>query len=133
MFIIGALVETVTFVITMNMVKTIKQEFSMLSEIYFYAASWLIFTNLILFIHIQGSYSGWLSLTQQNRIRTYLMITRSLVAVCIAVMPPLVSSYKDEFFFPIPPNRECIEQVDTLLHVPVAVDAFYDFLVSRPQ
>lgn len=33
---------------------------------------------------------------------------------------------------PIPPNRECIESVDMVLHIPIAVDYFYDYLMNRP-
>ncbi len=36
-------------------------------------------------------------------------------------------------FFPIPPNRECIESVDMVLHIPVAVDYFYAYLQSRHE
>jgi hypothetical protein len=36
-------------------------------------------------------------------------------------------------FFPIPPNRECIESVDMVLHIPVAVDFFYNYLQSRHE
>jgi hypothetical protein len=32
---------------------------------------------------------------------------------------------------PIPPNRECIETVDMVLHIPIAVDYFYDYLMNR--
>ena len=32
---------------------------------------------------------------------------------------------------PIPPNRENIESVDYVLHRPIAVDYFYDFLLNR--
>ena len=32
---------------------------------------------------------------------------------------------------PIPPNRECIESVDMVLHIPIAVDYFYDYLMNR--
>ena len=32
---------------------------------------------------------------------------------------------------PIPPNRENIESVEMVLHIPVAVDYFYDFLLNR--
>lgn len=35
--------------------------------------------------------------------------------------------------FPIPPNRECIETVDFVLHIPVAVDFFYNYLISRHE
>ena len=36
-------------------------------------------------------------------------------------------------FFPIPPNRECIERVDLALHTPLAVDYFYNYLQSRHE
>ena len=32
---------------------------------------------------------------------------------------------------PIPPNRENIESVEMVLHIPIAVDYFYDFLLNR--
>ena len=32
---------------------------------------------------------------------------------------------------PIPPNRENIEDVKSVLHIPVAVDYFYDFLLNQ--
>jgi sulfur relay (sulfurtransferase) DsrC/TusE family protein len=32
---------------------------------------------------------------------------------------------------PIPPNRENIESVEMVLHIPIAVDYFYDFLQNR--
>lgn len=39
----------------------------------------------------------------------------------------------DDLFFPIPPNRECIESVDMVLHIPIAVDYFYNYLQSRNE
>lgn len=39
----------------------------------------------------------------------------------------------EELFFPIPPNRECIESVDMVLHIPIAVDYFYNYLQSRHE
>ena len=60
-----------------------------------------------------------------------IYIIRSLVAVSIMVIPPLFESYRDASFFPIPPNRESIESVDMVLHIPVAIDFFYDYLKNR--
>ena len=54
-----------------------------------------------------------------------------MVAVSICGIPPLVESYRDASFFPIPPNRESIESVDMVLHIPVAIDFFYDYLKYR--
>ena len=38
-----------------------------------------------------------------------------------------------EFYYPIPPNRECIESADMALHIPIAVDYFYEYLIHRQQ
>jgi len=42
-----------------------------------------------------------------------------------------VKSYQDDSFYPIPPNRECIESVDMVLHIPLAIDFFYNYLNLR--
>ena len=70
-------------------------------------------------------------MAQVNRLKTYLIIIRSITACVISAIPPLVESYKEETFFPIPPNRECIESVDMVLHIPVAIDYFYEFLKNK--
>ena len=66
-----------------------------------------------------------------NRIKTVLYILRSLTAVTICAVPPLIETYRDASFFPIPPNRESIETVDMVLHIPVAINFFYDYLQNR--
>ena len=58
------------------------------------------------------------------------MLLRSVAVSSLAAWP-LYKSYQGELFFPIPPNRECIESVDMALHIPVAVDYFYNYLQSR--
>ena len=68
---------------------------------------------------------------QLNRYKTVLYIIRSLVAVTICAVPPIVETFRDTSFFPIPPNRESIESVDMVLHIPVAIDFFYDYLKNR--
>ena len=72
-----------------------------------------------------------MSLMQLNRYKTCLYIARSIVAVSICAIPPLIETYRDASFFPIPPNRESIESVDMVLHIPVAIDFFYDYLKNR--
>jgi hypothetical protein len=63
-----------------------------------------------------------------------------LTAGIAAAAPTLYNTRKsgddDEdtsLFFPIPPNRECIESVDMVLHIPVAVDYFYAYLQTRNE
>ena len=43
----------------------------------------------------------------------------------------MIETYKDASFFPIPPSRDSIESVDMVLHIPVAIDFFYDYLKNR--
>jgi hypothetical protein len=31
-------------------------------------------------------------------------------------------------YIPIPPNKESIENIDMVLHIPIAAENFYDFL-----
>ena len=120
------------FLWAMYRVRNFNEDFNLLSEMKRYAICWMLFSNIILFIMIQGSYSGFFSLLQLNRYKTVLYIIRSLVAVSICAIPPLVESYRDaSSFFPIPPNRESIESVDMVLHIPVAIDFFYDYLKNR--
>ena len=119
------------FLWTIYLVRDFKEDFNLLTEIKWYALSWLAFSNLILWITIQGSYAQWLSMAQLNRIKTYLVIMRSISACIISSVPPLLETYKEETFFPIPPNRECIESVDMVLHIPVAIDYFYEYLKNK--
>jgi hypothetical protein len=67
-------------------------------------------------------------------------LLRSLISSVACVGPPLYQTRKNgdededtSLFFPIPPNRECIESVDMVLHIPVAVDYFYNYLQSRHE
>lgn len=53
------------------------------------------------------------------------------ISLNCALMPLYQTKMADEdgaIFFPIPPNRECIESVDMVLHIPIAVDYFYNYL-----
>ena len=59
------------------------------------------------------------------------MVIRSLIGVSLCAIPPLIESYRDASFFPIPPNRESIESVDMVLHIPLAIDFFYDYLKNK--
>jgi len=64
------------------------------------------------------------------------LIIRAILVCVMTVVYPLYQTRKandpnDSLFFPIPPNRQCIEEVDMLLHIPVALDYFYDYLDAR--
>jgi len=126
-----SLIEGLTFLVAMHSVRNFNEDFNLFDEMKKYASCWLVFTNLILFVYVQGSYSGFLSLMQINRYKTCLYTLRSLAAVAICAIPPLVETYKDASFFPIPPSRDSIESVDMVLHIPIAIDFFYDYLKNR--
>jgi len=123
--------EGIVLLLAMHRVKDFKEDFNMLDELKGYTLCWLFLSNLVLFVTIQGSYSGFLTLQQINRYKTVLYILRSLAAVSICAIPPLLETFRDASFFPIPPNRESIESVDMVLHIPVAIDFFYDYLKNR--
>ena len=129
--IIYSFVEGIIFLSAMHRIRNFNEEFNILDEIKRYSIFWLFFTNLILWLLVQGSYAQFLSLMQLNRYKTVLYIIRSLVAVTICAVPPIVETFRDTSFFPIPPNRESIESVDMVLHIPVAIDFFYDYLKNR--
>lgn len=33
-----------------------------------------------------------------------------------------------KYYYPIPPNLECVDSCDMALHIPIAVDYFYEYL-----
>ena len=123
--------EGLVFLLAMHRVRNFNEDFNLLDEMKRYAILWMFFTQIILFLMIQTSYSGIFSLMQLNRMKTVIYIIRSLVAVSICAIPPILESFRDASFFPIPPNRESIESVDMVLHIPVAIDFFYDYLKNR--
>jgi sulfur relay (sulfurtransferase) DsrC/TusE family protein len=93
---------------------------------------WVVTTNVYLFLIIQGSYSSWFSISQCQRIVTYGLIVRSVLTCYVTCWPSIRQSYQEGAqIMPIPPNRENIESVEMVLHIPIAVDYFYDFLLNR--
>jgi hypothetical protein len=135
-FVFYALVLGLVFVLIMNKIRLIRQEFSMITELQIFTAIQLICINLVLFLLIQGKHSSWFIETTSLRTATWILILRSVLACFLTISWPLLATRKSDdpnetLFFPIPPNRQCIEEVDMLLHIPVAVDYFYDYLESR--
>jgi hypothetical protein len=65
----------------------------------------------------------------------WVLLARSVLLSAYCGLWPLSEALKnkDDLFFPIPPNRECIESVDMVLHIPIAVDYFYNYLQSRNE
>lgn len=94
---------------------------------------------MALFIVVQGLAGGWqIEQLVYYRIVFWLLIVRSiLVSFGCSLMPLLETKRSGEddgaHFYPIPPNRECIESVDMVLHIPIAVDYFYSYLQSRHE
>jgi len=59
---------------------------------------------------------------------TYLLVTRSFLVSLLISVRSIYQTYQSNSFIPIPPNRECIESIDIVLHIPLAIDFFYDYL-----
>ena len=63
-----------------------------------------------------------------------IVLLRAISVSILVALKPLYESRprrdddEEAIFFAIPPNRECIETVDMVLHIPIAVDYFYSFL-----
>ena len=126
------LAEFIIFVWTLNEIKEVK-EFNFTPEMTTLCFTWVGIQNMILFLVLQGLYSEWFSLICCQRIITYGLITRSLLTMIVTSWPSIKASYQEGAqIMPIPPNRECIETVDMVLHIPIAVDYFYDYLMNRP-
>jgi hypothetical protein len=63
------------------------------------------------------------------------MIIRTLLTCAIAALHPLWQTRPSDdneenakHFIPIPATSECIESVEMVLHIPIAVDYFYAYL-----
>lgn len=137
-FVVAALVEGVILAFFLDSIREIKKEFSMLPELQVFTGLWLTMTDLALFIVIQGIAANWFSEITYYRVVFLLLWLRSvLVSLASALKPLMETSGSGEedaaLFFPIPPNRECIESVDMVLHIPIAVDYFYSYLQSRHE
>jgi hypothetical protein len=64
----------------------------------------------------------------------FLIFIRQISIAMIAIAWPLYNSRDGETaMLPILPNREVIESVDMVLHVPLAVDFFYNYLIARHE
>jgi hypothetical protein len=136
-FTFAILLEGGILAMSMDRIREIKKEFSMLSELQIFSFIWLFFTNTTLFFVVQGPIGGWFKGSEITyyRIVFWMLLIRSLLVSLYCAVKPLYETHSnsDEMFFPIPPNRECIESVDMVLHIPIAVDYFYNYLQSRHQ
>jgi hypothetical protein len=137
-FVVMVLVEGIVFAYFLDQVKEIKREFSMLTELQLFTGIWIGLTDITLFLLIQGVASQWFSEITLYRIAFTLLVLRTVLVALISSVLPLWETRRigdDEagIFFPIPPNRECIESVDMVLHIPIAVDYFYAYLQSRHE
>ncbi len=56
------------------------------------------------------------------------MLLRCFLTVAFTTFYPLYQTFKGNTYIPIPPNRESIESIDMVLHIPIAANAFYEFL-----
>lgn len=59
LFCFSSLVEGAVLALSMDKIREIKREFSMLSELQVFSALWLTLTNLAIFFGVQGPLGGW--------------------------------------------------------------------------
>jgi magnesium-transporting ATPase (P-type) len=131
---LASMLEGLILAFTLEIISGIKKEFAMQQELSIFSAIWLTTTNLALFFAVHSSFFNVEPLTY-SRIIFWILLIRSLAVSIVTACVPLYETItnSDEMFFPIPPNRECIESVDMVLHIPVAVDFFYNYLQSRHE
>lgn len=132
-FVITTFIEGLLFAYFLDQVRGIKREFSMLPELQMFTFAWIGITDLVLFFVIQGISAQWFSNVVYYRIMFWMIIIRQITIALITTVPPLRESFNDNCYFPFPANRECIEQVDQVLHIPIALDFFYNYLYSRSE
>ncbi len=137
-FVLATLLEGVVLAHFLDTVREIKREFSMLPELRLFTGIWVTLTDVVLFLVIQGLKSNWFTEITYYRIVFWILLLRNVLIVGISSVKPLAETYRsnDEnaaHFIPIPATRECIESVDMVLHIPVAVDYFYSYLQSRHE
>jgi hypothetical protein len=48
--------------------------------------------------------------------------------VLITTIKPLYQTYKGNVYIPIPPNKDSIDSIDMVLHIPIAANFFYEYL-----
>lgn len=79
-FLIGNLCEAFILIYALFALRNIQNEFNIINEVKAFAAIWIFFNNLVLWLVIQGSFSEWVTIVQVERIMTYLLVCRCFFA-----------------------------------------------------
>lgn len=56
------------------------------------------------------------------------LLLRAILTIVGVVVPPIYQTIKGNTYIPIPPPRENIEQIDMVLHIPIAAEFFFNYL-----
>ena len=64
-------------------------EFNFTPEMIYLTVIWVVVTNVYLFLIIQGSYSGWFTIAQCQRIVTYGLVVRSFLTSYVTCWPSI--------------------------------------------
>lgn len=99
----------------------IQKDFSIRVELMCVLAVWLMCNSFSVgfFVFFEN-----LNITDASE---FILLFRSLLTILIVVTPPLYYMFKGTYI-PIPPNRENIEQLDMVLHIPIAAEFFFNYL-----
>jgi hypothetical protein len=74
-----------------------------------------------------------LVLTNQRWFDFITLTTRSFLCILITTSKNLYDAYLGETIVYLPPDERSIEQLEGVLHNPVAIDYFYEYLESLEQ
>ena len=75
------------------MVRELRKDFSMVGELIVFSVLWLGFTNLGLFLTVQGLQSGWFtSQAQYYSVFYWLYLARSVSVSAVCTIPALMQT-----------------------------------------
>jgi hypothetical protein len=100
--------------------RKIQNDFSIIRELQVVFTAWFIGNNVSLGIYVLGA--------SVNYYAIYFLIARSVITVLVTCVQPLWQSYKGNHYIPIPPPIDGLDKLDMVLHIPLAADAFYEYL-----
>lgn len=114
--------ENVILILCIFFLRDIKNDFSIIRELQIVFITWFICNNAAVGLYVFDVHYV------AKQCAKYFLLSRCLLTVMISTFVPIYQTYKGNAFIPIPPNRESIENIDMVLHIPIAASAFYEYL-----
>mmetsp|Transcript_38326 Transcript_38326/g.36697 ORF Transcript_38326/g.36697 Transcript_38326/m.36697 type:complete len:235 (+) Transcript_38326:199-903(+) len=113
--------ENCTLIFCIFSLRQIQKDFSILYELQAVFVAWFVCGNASLGLMVFEK-------EDQYFYAALLLVLRCAASIVAAGVPPLYQSYKGNHYIPIPPPIDGLERLDMVLHIPLAADAFYEYL-----